>query len=122
MQSSSQFTVYSSVYSPEFTVCRQRVLGSSQGSSMQRGAVYVNGKIAPADQAVVPVYDHGFVYGEGVYETLRTYNRVPFLYDRHMQRLRQSAERLLLDVPFDDATLLQWIDQTIAAAGDLAEA
>ncbi len=81
-----------------------------------RGAVYVNGKIAPADQAVVPVYDHGFVYGEGVYETLRTYNKVPFLYDRHMRRLRQSADRLLLDVPFDDATLLQWIDQTVAAA------
>ena len=87
-----------------------------------RGAVYVNGKIAPADQAVVPVYDHGFVYGEGVYETLRTYNRVPFLYDRHMRRLRQSAERLMLDVPFDDATLLQWMDQTVAAAGELDEA
>jgi len=87
-----------------------------------RGAVYVNGKIAPADQAVVPVYDHGFVYGEGVYETLRTYNRVPFLYDRHMRRLRQSAERLLLDVPFDDAALLQWIDQTVAAAGELDQA
>jgi branched-chain amino acid aminotransferase len=86
-----------------------------------RGAVYVNGTIAPADQAVVPVYDHGFVYGEGVYETLRTYNRVPFLYDRHMRRLRQSAERLLLDVPFDDATLLTWIDQTVAAAGKLDE-
>ena len=89
---------------------------------MMRGAVYVNGKIAPADQAVVPVYDHGFVYGEGVYETLRTYNRVPFLYDRHMRRLRQSAERLLLDVPFDDTTLLTWIDQTVAAAGELNEA
>jgi branched-chain amino acid aminotransferase len=87
-----------------------------------RGAVYVNGKIAPADQAVVPVYDHGFVYGEGVYETLRTYNRVPFLYDRHMRRLRQSAERLLLDVPFDDATMLRWIDQTVAQAGELNEA
>jgi branched-chain amino acid aminotransferase len=87
-----------------------------------RGAVYVNGKIAPADQAVVPVYDHGFVYGEGVYETLRSYNRVPFLYDRHIKRLRQSAERLLLDVPFDDATLLQWIEQTIDAAGELDEA
>ena len=59
-----------------------------------RGAVYVNGQIAAAGKAVVPVYDHGFVYGEGVYETLRTYNRVPFLYDRHMRRLRQSAERL----------------------------
>jgi branched-chain amino acid aminotransferase len=87
-----------------------------------RGAVYVNGKIAPADQAVVPVYDHGFVYGEGVYETLRSYNLVPFLYDRHMRRLRQSADRLLLDVPFDDATMLQWIDQTVAAAGQLDEA
>lgn len=87
-----------------------------------RGAVYVNGKIAPADQAVVPVYDHGFVYGEGVYETMRTYNRVPFLYDRHMRRLRQSSERIALDVPFDDATMLTWIDQTIAAAGDLQEA
>jgi len=87
-----------------------------------RGAVYVNGKIAPADQAVVPVYDHGFVYGEGVYETLRSYNLVPFLYDRHMRRLRQSADGLLLDVPFDDATMLQWIDQTVAAAGQLNEA
>ena len=87
-----------------------------------RGAVYVNGTIAPADQAVVPAYDHGFVYGEGVYETMRTYNRVPFLYDRHMRRLRQSSERIALEVPFDDATLLTWIEQTIEAAGDLAEA
>jgi branched-chain amino acid aminotransferase len=39
-----------------------------------------------------------------------------------MRRLRQSAERLLLDVPFDDATMLKWIDQTVAAAGDLQEA
>src|SRR5689334_523005 len=81
-----------------------------------RGAVYVNGTIAPADRAVVPVYDHGFVYGEGVYETLRTYNRVPFLYDRHMRRLRRSAEALLLDVPFDDGTLLRSIEQTMDAA------
>jgi branched-chain amino acid aminotransferase len=87
-----------------------------------RGAVFVNGKIAPADQAVVPVYDHGFVYGEGVYETMRTYNRVPFLYDRHMRRLRRSAERILLDVPFTDGVLLTSIDQTVAAAGDLREA
>src|SRR6478609_4806593 len=82
-----------------------------------RGAVYVNGKIAPADQAVVPVYDHGFVYGEGVYETLRTYNRVPFLYDRHLRRLRRSAEALVLDVPFDDKALLRSIEDTMDAAG-----
>jgi branched-chain amino acid aminotransferase len=87
-----------------------------------RGAVYVNGKIAPADQAAVPVYDHGFVYGEGVYETLRTYNRVPFLYDRHLRRLRRSAEALLLDVPLDDAAFLSRIEQTMVAAGEFDEA
>jgi len=87
-----------------------------------RGAVYVNGRITPADQAVVPVYDHGFVYGEGVYETMRTYNRVPFLYDRHMRRLRQSSDRILLDVPFDDKAMSAWIDKTVEAAGPLDEA
>ena len=81
-----------------------------------RGAVYVNGRITPASEAVVPVYDHGFVYGEGVYETLRTYNKVPFLFDRHVRRLRQSAGHIGLDVPFDDATLSGWIDDTVAAA------
>jgi branched-chain amino acid aminotransferase len=87
-----------------------------------RGAVYVNGRIAPAEQAVVPVYDHGFVFGEGVYETLRTYNRVPFLYDRHVARLRASAAHLRLDVPFADDELLARIEQTLAAAGARAEA
>ena len=87
-----------------------------------RGAVYVNGTIAPAERAVVPVYDHGFLYGEGVYETLRTYNKIPFLYDRHTRRLRQSAERLHLHVPFDDDSLAAWIGDTVAAAGELSEA
>jgi branched-chain amino acid aminotransferase len=87
-----------------------------------KGAVYVNGTITPADQAVVPVYDHGFVYGEGVYETLRTYNRIPFLYDRHMRRLRASAAALHLDVPFDDDTLRGWLDDTMAAASRLPDA
>jgi branched-chain amino acid aminotransferase len=86
-----------------------------------KGAVYVNGTITPADQAVIPVYDHGFVYGEGVYETLRTYNRVPFLYDRHMRRLRASASALHLDVPFDDGTLRGWIDDTMVVASRLPE-
>ena len=87
-----------------------------------RGAVYVNGTIKPAQEASVPVYDHGFLYGEGVYETLRTYNRVPFLYDRHVRRLRQSARHLHLDVPFSDDQLAGWIAETVAAAGDLREA
>jgi branched-chain amino acid aminotransferase len=87
-----------------------------------KGAVYVNGRITSAGDAVVPVYDHGFLYGEGVYETLRTYHRVPFLYDRHCRRLRASARHLALDVPFTDDQLRRWIDDTVAAAGELDEA
>jgi branched-chain amino acid aminotransferase len=87
-----------------------------------RGAVYVNGNITRAEEASIPVYDHGFLYGEGVYETLRTYNRVPFLYDRHMRRLRASAGYLQLDVPFSDDGLSSWIADTIAAAGMMGEA
>jgi branched-chain amino acid aminotransferase len=87
-----------------------------------RGAVYVNGRIARAEDASIPVYDHGFLYGEGVYETLRTYNRVPFLYDRHVRRLRASAGFLHLDVPFSDDELASWIADTMAAAGEMQEA
>lgn len=87
-----------------------------------RGAVYVNGEIAPAAQAAIPVYDHGFLYGEGVYETLRTYNQVPFQYDGHTRRLRASAGYIALDVPFTDGELLEWISDTTAAAGEMTEA
>ena len=87
-----------------------------------RGSVYVNGTIARAEDAVIPVYDHGFLYGEGIYETLRTYDGVPFLYDRHVERLRASAAHLALDVPFSDEALLGWITDTLAAAGEMPEA
>ena len=87
-----------------------------------KGAVYVNGTISAADKAVVPVYDHGLLYGEGVYETLRTYNMIPFLYERHCARLRASARYLELDEPFSDDELRRAIDDTVAAAGPMTEA
>ncbi len=87
-----------------------------------RGAVYVNGTITRAEDAVVPVYDHGFLYGEGIYETVRTYDGVPFLYDRHVERLRASAGHLALAVPFSDEALEGWIAETMAAAGEMREA
>ena len=49
--------------------------------------VNVNGRISGEAEAVISVFDHGFVYGEGVYETLRTYGGRLFLFDRHMRRL-----------------------------------
>ena len=64
--------------------------------------VNVNGRVSDQEHAVISVFDHGFLYGEGVYETLRTYNGEPFLFDRHMRRLRNSARMLALDVPLTD--------------------
>ena len=74
-------------------------------------------RIARAEDAVIPVYDHGFLYGEGVYETLRTYNRVPFLYDRHARGCARRPAYLALTVPFSDDELSSWIGDTMAAAG-----
>ena len=85
--------------------------------------VSVNGRITDAASAVIPIFDHGFLYGEGVYETLRTYHRVPFLYERHADRLRNSAALMALPVPFSDAELLHAMHETVGAhAGGLKEA
>jgi branched-chain amino acid aminotransferase len=78
--------------------------------------VNVNGRIAGERDAAISVFDHGFLYGEGVYETMRTYGGRPFLYERHMRRLRRSAQLIVLEVPFTDGELAARIDETTAAA------
>jgi len=83
--------------------------------------VNVNGRMFDQEHAVISVFDHGFLYGEGVYETLRTYNGQPFLFDRHMRRLRKSAGMLFLDVPLSDAEMDARCRETMRAAG-LADA
>ena len=78
--------------------------------------VNVNGHITPERDAVISVFDHGFLYGEGIYETMRTYHRRPFLYDRHMRRLRRSATMIELPLPFTDEELAAQIRDTQALA------
>ena len=79
--------------------------------------VNVNGRVVDQEHAVISVFDHGFLYGEGVYETLRTYNGQPFLFDRHMRRLRASAGMVALDVPIGDADIDARFRETMRAAG-----
>jgi branched-chain amino acid aminotransferase len=79
--------------------------------------VNVNGRILDREHAVISVFDHGFLYGEGIYEVLRTYDGVPFLFDRHMRRLRNSASMLRLDIPLADADIEQRFHETMAAGG-----
>jgi branched-chain amino acid aminotransferase len=79
--------------------------------------VNVNGRISDQEHAVISVFDHGFLYGEGVYETWRTYNGQPFLFDRHMRRLRNSAGMIELAVPITDAEMNERCRGTMDAAG-----
>ncbi len=79
--------------------------------------VNVNGRIVDQDHAFISVFDHGFLYGEGIYETLRTYNGVPFLFDRHMARLHRSAGMMALAVPLSDAEIERRFRETMNAAG-----
>src|SRR5258706_6023562 len=83
--------------------------------------VNVNGRISDQAHAVVSVFDHGFLYGEGVYETLRTYDGQPFLFDRHMRRLRNSAGMMTLPVPIADKEMEDRCRETMQAAGLGAE-
>jgi branched-chain amino acid aminotransferase len=79
--------------------------------------VNVNGRVVDQDHAVISIFDHGFLYGEGVYETLRTYNGQPFLFERHVRRLRNSAGMLALDVPISDEQIDARFRETLRAAG-----
>ncbi|MGD0885062.1 MAG: aminotransferase class IV [Thermodesulfovibrionales bacterium] len=61
--------------------------------------VYVNNRTVPKNEAVVSVFDHGFLYGDGVYETVRVYDSVVFLIDEHLGRLYRSASLIGLNLP-----------------------
>lgn len=69
--------------------------------------VFLNDRFVRQEEAVVSVFDHGFLYGDGVYETLRSYGTRIFMRDQHLTRLRRSAEAIGLTIPIPDA---QWPD------------
>jgi len=78
----------------------------------------VNGEITPAEQARVSVLDNGFTFGDAVYETLRTYGGRPFHLDRHLERLRRSAQRLAIAIPKGDDALARDLDALLRQAAN----
>jgi branched-chain amino acid aminotransferase len=61
--------------------------------------VYLNGAFVPAAEAAINVFDHGLLYGDGVFEGIRAYNGRVFKLARHIERLVQSAKAIRLDLP-----------------------
>ncbi len=78
--------------------------------------VHWNGALVPAEEAKVSVFDAGFLYGDGVYETMRAYGGRAFARDRHLSRLALSAQRISLALP-PAADIAAAVDETIAANG-----
>jgi branched-chain amino acid aminotransferase len=76
----------------------------------------VNGHICRQEDARISVLDHGFLYGEGVYEVCRTYHGRLFLFDRHLRRLRTSAQMIALPVPMTDGEIVDRVERTMAVA------
>jgi branched-chain amino acid aminotransferase len=76
--------------------------------------VFLNSMIVSETDAVVSVYDHGFLYGDGIYETMRAYGGIVFMFEKHMERLVRSASFLRLKLP-DRDFIRNAVARTVAA-------
>jgi len=78
---------------------------------------YVNGRYVPKDEASVSVYDHGFLYGDGVFEGIRVYHGRIFKLEAHVDRLFESAHTLQITVPISREEMTQAILETVRRSG-----
>jgi branched-chain amino acid aminotransferase len=77
--------------------------------------VYISGKLVPAGQATISVFDHGLLYGDGVFEGLRSYGGKIFRLQQHVDRLYESAQAILLEIPLTREAFSKAINDTVAA-------
>lgn len=82
---------------------------------MEELIVWLDDKLVPQSEAKVSVYDHGFLYGDGIFETLRVYKGKVFRWHDHLQRLFQSAKTIYLALPWSEAELTEAVEKTLLA-------
>lgn len=79
--------------------------------------IYFNGKFVPKQEARTSVYDHGFLYGDGVFEGIRAYNGRVFRLDEHLERMYDSAKAIDLKIPLSKAEMKKAIIETLKKNG-----
>ena len=77
--------------------------------------VYITGKLLPREQATVSVFDHGLLYGDGVFEGLRSYGGKVFRLGEHVERLYESARAIRLEIPLSQVEMARAVNDTVAA-------
>jgi len=75
--------------------------------------VYLDGHFVPKEQALVSVFDHGFLYGDGIYETMRAYGGKLFLLKKHLSRLKRSAAAISLTLPLPLEKIGEALDESL---------
>jgi branched-chain amino acid aminotransferase len=75
--------------------------------------IFLNGEFVPELQAVVPINDRGFMYGDGLFETMRVVNGRPFRMAQHLERLTRGADFLKIKCPFTSKALQDFARQLI---------
>ncbi len=75
--------------------------------------IYIDGAFYPKSQAKISVYDHGFLYGDGVFEGIRAYNGVVFKLKEHVDRLYRSAHAIMLNIPLTKEEMIQAVVATL---------
>lgn len=78
--------------------------------------VYLNGKMVDKENACINIYDHAFLYGDGVFEGIRFYNYIPFKLKEHIDRLYESAHSIWLEIPMGKDQMYKTIMDTIKAS------
>ena len=77
--------------------------------------VYVDGKLLPKEEAKISVFDHGLLYGDGVFEGIRVYSKKVFLMQEHIDRLYESALAIRLEIPLSKDEMIKAVNETVAA-------
>ncbi len=75
--------------------------------------VYINGEYYPKSKAAVSVYDHGFLYGDGVFEGIREYDGIIFMLREHIDRLYDSAKAIMLEIPMTKEEIINAVVETL---------
>ena len=79
--------------------------------------IYINGKLFGKEDATISVFDHGLLYGDGVFEGIRSYGGKVFLLTEHVDRLWDSAKALLLEIPIGKDEMAKAIQDTVDVNG-----
>ncbi|MFA4028622.1 MAG: hypothetical protein GDYSWBUE_000638 [Candidatus Fervidibacterota bacterium] len=87
----------------------------SECSGREEPLVYINGELVPKSDAKISVFDHGLLYGDGVFEGIRVYGGKVFRLDEHIDRLYESAHCIWLKIPMTKEEMRQAILQTVRA-------